>query len=156
LVAAFLALAGAVGCGSSGGGGGSAAIATTPLSGKIGGQSWTLGTAETDPFLSMTGPNFFVTMYPDTDLFTACTGQPAATTDNLFLPDIPMATGDYSLSATPTGLHASFQVGNTANVATSGHLVIDSVSATTVTGGINTTFDSDNTLDGQFTITVCP
>jgi len=38
------------GCGSSGGGGG--AISSDPLSGKIGGQPWTLVTAQTDSFLS--------------------------------------------------------------------------------------------------------
>ena len=40
--------------------------------------------------------------------------------------------------------------------ATSGHLVIDQVTSTTVTGGINASASSDNAIDGQFTLTVCP
>ena len=72
VAAALLTLLGVVGCGSSNDNGGSAAIATTPLAGKIGGQSWSLGTAETDSFLS-DSTTFFVSMYSDT--FTACTGR---------------------------------------------------------------------------------
>jgi hypothetical protein len=149
---ALLALLAAAGCGSGSNGeaGSNAPIASTPLAGKIGGQSWSLGTAETDALLSV-GGSFFLIMYPET--FTACSAQPSDPNENQFLPTIPMVAGDYALSK---DLPASFQVGNTANVAVSGHLVIDSVTATTVTGGINATFDSNNTLDGQFTIAVCP
>jgi hypothetical protein len=153
LSVALLALAafGAVGCGSSGGGAGTAAIATTPLAGKIGGQAWSLGTAETDSFLS-TSTAYFVSMYSDT--FTACSGT-SSNQNNYFLPNVPTATGDYALSLQT--ITATFVVGGSQNlVATSGHLVVDSISGNTVTGGLNISYNSDNALDGQFTITICP
>jgi hypothetical protein len=134
-----------------GAGGGSPAIATTPLAGKIGGQAWSLMTGETDSFLSF-GSNLFAELYSDS--FTACTGQTANPNGNYFIANIPMAVGDYSLGL---DLTVTFVVGGSQNlVATSGHLVVSSVSSSTVTGGINVTYNSDNTLDGQFTITVCP
>lgn len=147
---ALLALVGAVGCGSSGGGG-SAAIAMTPLAGKIGGQSWTLGTANTDSFLSMGSPNYYVNMYSDTGI--ACGGTPSNTNENYFIGNIPMTMGDYSLSF---DLNATFVVGTNNLIATSGHLIVSSVSATTVTGGLNVSYDSNDSLDGQFTVNVCP
>jgi hypothetical protein len=149
LAVAFLVLAGAVGCGSSGGG--PATIASTPLAGKIGGQSWSLGTANSDSFLSSTSPNFYVEMFSDTSI--ACGGSPTNSNENYFIANVPMATGDYSLSL---NLSATFVVGGNNLVATSGHLVVSSVSASTVTGGLNISYNSDNALDGQFTVTVCP
>ncbi len=150
VAAALLTLLGVVGCASSNDNGGSAAIAMTPLAGKIGGQSWSLGTAETDSFLS-DSTTFFVSMYSDT--FTACTGS--STQENYFSPIIPNTPGDYPLNS--QGFTATFVVGGSQNFfATSGHLVIDQVTSTTVTGGINASASSDNAIDGQFTLTVCP
>jgi hypothetical protein len=146
LVVAFLALGGAVGCGSSGGG--TPAIASTPLAGKVGGQSWTLGTAETDAFLSNSS-TFFVSMYSDS--FTACSGS--STSADSFVPIIPVAPGDYSLGEQM--FTATFSVNNTGIIATSGHLVIDTVTATTITGGIYASANGDNTVNGQFTATIC-
>jgi hypothetical protein len=62
--------------------------------------------------------------------------------------------GDYPLSL---DLSATFVVGGSQNlIAISGHLVVSSVSSSTVTGGLNVSYNSDNSLDGQFTFTVCP
>ena len=33
---------------------------------------------------------------------------------------------------------------------------IDSVTATTITGGLNITYNGDNTVNGQFQATICP
>jgi len=40
--------------------------------------------------------------------------------------------------------------------ATSGALVVDSVTATTITGGARFSYDADNAIDGQFVVTICP
>ncbi len=152
LVVALLALSGAVGCASSGDGAGTAAIAMTTLAGKIGGQSWTLGSANSDSFLSMNSPNFFVDMYSDASV--ACGGSPTNSNENSFIANVPMTMGDYPLSL---DLNATFVVGGSQNlIATSGHMVVSSVSSSTVTGGLNVSYNSDNSLDGQFTFTVCP
>jgi hypothetical protein len=151
----------AVGCGSSGGGGGgSAMISSSPLSGKIGGAAWTLGTAQTNSFLSMGQANYYGEMFPDTDPFTACSGS-YNTMDSQLLIQLPMTMGDYSLDLSK-GLTATFvsypQGGTTPqnNIAISGHLMISSVTSTQLTGGLNISFDANNELDGQFTATICP
>lgn len=150
LGAALFALLGAVGCGNAGGDGGSAAIASTPLAGKIAGQSWSLGTAETDAILS-SSTAFDLSHY--SDAFTACSGQ--SSQENYLSLNVPRAPGDYSIA--PQGkATAIFVIGGTQNLmVSSGHLVVDSVTSTTVTGGINVTFDGDNAVDGQFTATIC-
>jgi hypothetical protein len=141
-----------MGCSSSGDGGGTAPIATTTLAGKIGGQSWTLGSANSDSFLSSGSPNFFVDMYSEASI--ACGGSPTNSNENSFIANVPMTMGDYSLSL---DLSATFVVGGSQNlIATSGHLAVTSVSSSTVTGGLNVSYNSDNAIDGQFTITVCP
>jgi hypothetical protein len=146
---ALLVLLGAVGCGS-GSDGGTATIATTPLAGKIGGQSWSLGTGETDSFLS-TATQFDVSIYSDT--FTPCSGQ--SSQENYLSLGVPTAAGDYSINLQGPAT-AVFVVGGSQNlVATSGHLVIDTVTSTTITGGINVSFNGDNAVDGQFTATIC-
>jgi hypothetical protein len=148
---ALLALVGAVGCGSSGSDGGTAAIAMSTLAGKIGGQSWALGTGETDSFLS-TSTVFDVSIYSDS--FTACTGQ--SSQENYLSLMVPTAAGDYAINLQGPAT-AVFVVGGSTNlVASSGHLVVDSVTSTTVTGGINVSYNGDNSVDGQFTATVCP
>ena len=147
----FLVLGSAVGCGSSGGDGGNASIAATPLAGKIGGQSWSLGTGETDSFLS-TSTHFDVSLYSDT--FTACSGS--SSVDTYLSLGMPATPGDYAISLQGEAT-ANFVVGGSQNlIASSGHLVIDAVTSTTITGGINVSFDGNNAVDGQFTAAICP
>jgi hypothetical protein len=148
LGAALLALLGAVGCGGSSG---NAAIATTPLAGKIGGQAWTLGTAETDSFLT-TATAFDVSLYSDT--FTACSGQ--SSQDSYLSLNVPKMPGDYTIAIQGDSTAVFVTGGSTNLVASSGHLVVDSVTSTTVTGGVNVSFNADNSVDGQFTATICP
>jgi hypothetical protein len=146
---ALLALVAAAGCGGSGDGG-TATIAATPLSGKIGGQSWSLGTGETDQLLS-SATHFDVSLYSDT--FTACNGS--SSTDTYLSLGMPTTPGDYPISLQGEAT-ANFVVGGSQNlIASSGHLVIDTVTSTTITGGINVSFDGNNAVDGQFTVTVC-
>jgi hypothetical protein len=147
---ALIALVGTVGCGGSVADGGSAAIASTPLAGKIAGQAWSLGTAETDSFLS-SSTAFDVSHYSDS--FTACSGS--SSQENYLSLNIPRAPGDYAIDTQGTAT-AIFVIGGSQNLlASSGHLVIDTVTSTTVTGGINVTLNGDNSVDGQFTATIC-
>ena len=41
-------------------------------------------------------------------------------------------------------------------VATSGEIDISAITATTITGGASFAFDADNSVNGQFTATICP
>jgi hypothetical protein len=138
------------GGGSSGGGSG-LAISNQVLSGKIGGQPWTFAAGESDAFLS-TASTYYVDMYPSS--FTACATFAAPTDVNLLIVDLPTTTGSFNLSL---ARNATFYVAPSDNwVATRGRIQIDEVTATTITGGANMTYNADNTVDGQFQITICP
>jgi hypothetical protein len=136
------------GCGS---GGGSTAISSQPLSGKIGGQPWTFATGETDSFLS-TDSEYTAHAYAET--FTACTGSASLTANQVIL-NFPKAVGRYAVTQ---DLNQTFSVGATNDnfIATSGEIVISAITATTITGGASFAFDADNSVDGQFTATICP
>jgi hypothetical protein len=126
-------------------------ISSQTLSGKIGGQPWSLVTAESDAFLS-TSTKYWVAMYATA--FTACqTFGP--TNANEILVELPNTPGNYTLSLT---LNATFYNASTSDnlVATRGRIRIDSVTSTTITGGANFTYNADNTIDGQFQVTICP
>ena len=49
----------------------------------------------------------------------------------------------------------TFVMGSDNKVAIDGLVNVDSVTATTVTGGLVGTFDDQNTVSGHFTLTVC-
>jgi hypothetical protein len=143
------ALAG--GCGSSSGGSGSTTISSQPLSGKLGGQPWTLGTGVTNSFLS-TSSQYWVDAYAES--FTPCTGSASANSDEIIM-NLPMAVGNYALSL---NLNQTFYVAATSDniVATSGELDITEITATTITGGAKFAADANNSVDGQFQMTICP
>lgn len=146
MVLAGLLLGGACGGGSGGGG---PAIAMTTLAGKVGGQTWTLVSGETDAFLSSGQSDFFTTLY--TESVDACTGSGFSVTSNQILVQVPMAAGDYSRSVTfvvdPSGANQ--------NLITTGHVVVEAVTATTVSGGLYARSDDNNVVNGQFQATVC-
>lgn len=85
--------------------------------------------------------------------FTPCTG--AAPTDvNYLILSLPRTTGTHHLGL---DLTETFYVGNGNNLATAnGTIVIDSVTATTITGAAKFAYNADNSVDGQFTATICP
>ena len=156
-VAVTLAVAAiaAAGCGSNMGGGsptgGSIAISGQPLAGKIGGQPWSFVNGETDAFLS-DATSFFTTLYPTA--YTACSfGKP--TNVSSVLVQLPTAPGGYDVTL---AMNATLYdvASNTNWVATRGRVVVDSVTATTVTGGLHIIYNGDNTVDGQFQVTICP
>ena len=141
------ALAG--GCG--GGGGGSTAISSQPLSGKIGGQPWTFVTGETNSSMS-TASQYWVDAYAES--FTPCTGYASSPADELLL-TLPTGVGNYPLSF---DLIQTFYVAATGDNlgATSGEIEITAITATTITGGASFAYDADNSVNGQFQITICP
>ena len=141
------ALAG--GCGSSSGG--STTISSQPLSGKLGGQPWTLGTGETNS-LSSTTSQYWVDAYAES--FTPCTGSEPTSADRIIM-KLPTAIGTYPLSF---NFNQTFYVAaNNENfVATSGEIDITDITATTITGGAKFAYDADNSIDGQFQTTICP
>jgi hypothetical protein len=143
----------ALGCG---GTGSEFVISTTTLSGKVGGQPWTLMNGETDAFLSMNQPQFFTTMY--TEPVTPCTGAGFSVATNQLILNLPMTPGDYMLGL---DLNATFvvdpqdstQIKNL--VATQGRIIVDLVTATSISGGAHIQYDGDNTVNGQFEATIC-
>jgi hypothetical protein len=140
------------GCGSGGSTGGET-ISSQPLAGKIGGAAWSVMTAQTDSFLS-DASTFFVTLYPSA--FTACEAFAAPTDVSTMIMVIPKTAGSYGVSLAGPAT-ATFSIPPSENkIASSGRVVIDSVTATTITGGANISFDGNNMVDGQFTATICP
>jgi hypothetical protein len=142
------ALAG--GCGSSSSGG-STTISSQPLAGKVGGQPWTLGTGVTNSALS-TSSQYWVDAYAES--FTPCTGSASTSSDEIIM-NVPMAVGHYALSLS---LNQTFYVAATGSnlVAISGEIEITDINATTITGGANFAADANNSVDGQFQMTICP
>jgi hypothetical protein len=137
----------AAGCGSSGG---DVAISMQPLAGTVGGQPWTFGTGETDSFLSST-TSFYVNLYAGS--FTTCS-QAEPSGASIVTMQMPATPGSYPLSVQQ---NLTFFIPPSDNfVATRGRLQIDSVTATTISGGLNATYDGSNSVDGQFQATICP
>lgn len=130
-----------VGCGSS------YDIVATPLAGTIGGQTWTFKTGHTSAFLSEGEDDFFATLYQEE--FTPCGFEPSG--PHLIV-SIPKAPGDYEMGLS---LNMTYVVGSDNKIATDGRIVVDSVTATKVTGGLASEFDGDNSVNGQFEVTIC-
>ena len=150
-----LALLATTGCsggnGNANSSGNKLAISEQPLSGKIGGQAWSLGTAESDSYLSTT-EQYFVNMYSET--FTACTSS-AGANSNRFIAQLPTKVGSFDLGLNLTATFC-LQSTNDNLVSTSGRIQIDSITASVISGGLNVTFDADNSIDGQFQASICP
>jgi hypothetical protein len=143
LLAALLALPAC-----SGSSDGDEEIAAGPLSGKVAGQAWTFQAGATDAFLSEDG-DFFAALY-DTS-FTPC-GFDEPNRPHLLL-SLPKQPGTYDLSLMR---NITFVVGESENlVSLDGQIVVDEVTATSVTGGLRTRRDDGNDVNGQFQLTVC-
>ena len=145
----------ALGCGDDGGdggdkGGGSTAIASGAVSGKIGGQAWTVAGAQVDAFLS-DDQKFWVDL--SGVALTSCNDFGSGS--GLIL-NVPKTPGSYSLSLM---LNATFVVeGGTETenlIATKGSLRVDEVTSAIVRGGVSMTYDADNSVSGEFEAVVC-
>jgi hypothetical protein len=128
-------------------------VAAGPLSGKVGGQAWTLGTAESNPFLSASSDTFFVDAYAES--FDPCGGGGSSVKGNQVILNVPKITGAFALG---DGFTQTFFLAiNNVNLGvTRGRIVVDEITDTTVRGGANLQVDTDNFVNGQFEAQICP
>jgi hypothetical protein len=150
---AWLILAGAVGLAACGGSGGGSSISSKPLGGTINGQPWVYVDGQTDFFLSSTSDKYFASLY-DRPIAEACTVALPPGEMNYLVLNIPKMTGSFTQGGTfqfpdPT-------TGRTADaIATTGSLEVTAISATEISGGVKMAIDANNTVDGQFTVSIC-
>jgi hypothetical protein len=127
-------------------------IAEQNLTGLIDGEAWDFAAGHTNAFLSEDSDTFFASLYAEE--FEACAfGEP--TGPHLIL-SIPKEPGERKLSL---GLNMTFVLDNEDNdnlIGIRGKIRVDEVTATSVTGAIRASFDSDNEVEGEFNVTVCP
>jgi hypothetical protein len=150
LVAAALAV-GFAACGGDGGGGGGS-VSSQPLAGMIGGQPWTFVAGETDFFLSSQDTNYFTSLY-DVAATPSCTPGGPSTAKNQIILEIPKMPGHYSQGGTfvyPDSMGRPYN-----DITLSGTLEVTSISATEIVGGVKMAIDSKNSVDGQFTVSIC-
>jgi hypothetical protein len=143
-----------IGCGGDDddGGSGSTAIAEGKLSGKVGGEPWTVASAETDAFFS-NDKKLWVELYgePSTE---AC-GLVSPSGNHLLL-NVPTSPGEYPLSLDLNGTFVIETPTGTDNlVGTKGLLRVDEVSATTLRAGINIEYDAGSSVSGEFEAVIC-
>lgn len=125
-------------------------IAATPLAGSVGGTPWTFRVGATDAFLSRDSTEFFATFYAAS--YTPCVdSEPSG--PHLIVA-VPKAPGDYDMNLSRNMTFIGSDDRNL--IAIDGRIVIDSVTATTVTGGLHGTYDGSNEVNGQFQIAICP
>jgi hypothetical protein len=146
-----VALAACAGDDDSGGGGGDVTILDTPLAGTVAGEPWTFVSGDTNAFLSEGDPDFFTDLYAEA--VTACGFSPAST--NHLIVRVPMVAGEYPFSI--SGHNMTFAIAPSDNYVTfTGKVVVDEVTATTVTGGLYGRYNSANEVNGRFSATICP
>jgi hypothetical protein len=134
-----------------GGAGGGPGISSQVLSGRIGGKAWTFGTGEAHVTVG-DNTQFLTAAYAGS--FVPCTDATPFDTDKVLLA-FPRMPGSYAVTALLS--QTFFSADTKANVAaTSGALVIDAVTVTTIRGAARFSYDADNAVDGQFTATICP
>jgi hypothetical protein len=126
-------------------------VSDQPLQGEVGGMAWSFVAGETDSFLS-DEDKFFASLYATE--FEACAfGRPDG---NSLILSIPTAPGDYELSLQRTMTFVVDEEDGPNNlIATEGLIVVDEITATTITGGVHARFDGDNEVDGNFSVTIC-
>ena len=118
----------------------------------MGGKPWTLAIAQTDSALSDSA-GFWVNAYADA-VSPACSAAVTPVANWMIL-TVPTQPGDYPLGASLT---ATFVTASSAQnlVATTGHVVVESVSGGQLVGGAYIEHDATNSVSGRFTIGVCP
>ena len=128
---------------------GSTDISTAPLAGTVYGQPWTFKAASTDFFLSKDSDTFFVNLY--SSAYTPCKSMDPQGAG--LIVELPKMPGDYPMSLSRNLTFTDGHAGN--KIATEGRIVVSTVTPTMITGGLHATFDGQNEVDGQFTVTVC-
>jgi hypothetical protein len=134
------------------GGSGPNAIAEGTLTGKVGGEPWTVASAETDAFLS-----------DDKELWVALYGEPSpeacgfgSPSGNHLILTVPTSPGEYRLSLNLNGTFVIETPTGTDNlVGTKGSLRVDEVTATTLKAGVSIEYDAGSSLSGEFEAVIC-
>jgi hypothetical protein len=126
-------------------------ISSQTLSGKVGGKAWSFATGQTNPDLSE-GDSFWAALYASR--FAACETSTHDDSTGSILLSLPKKTGKHSLGLDLTVTFFSPPGDNLA--ATRGSLEVTEITDTTIKGGLNATYDGDNSVDGQFTVSICP
>jgi len=124
-------------------------IATTNLAGTVSGQPWVFQAGSTDAFLSEGDGDFFAAFYPSA--YTPCVDSDP--TGPHLIASIPKQPGDYDMSLSR---NMTFADGLSNLVTIDGRVVIETVTATTVTGGLHGTYNGGNEVNGKFQLTICP
>jgi len=138
-----------------GGGGedddGNLEIAKGPLTGKVGGASWTIAGARARASLSR-DDSFWVDMYGVGTM--TCQEAPEG---NSLIVTAPKKIGTYQFNLNLNStfvIHTQDETDNWAT--TNGVIRIDEVTATTLRGGLNMTYNASNSVNGEFQATICP
>lgn len=138
------------GCGSSGDGGDSTPIAKGALTGKVGGASWTVASAQTDAFLS-DQDGLWLELYAEPVASCGAFGN-----GNSLILNVPPKVGSYSFGNKLNGTFVIESASGSDNlVATQGSLRVDEVTSALLRGGVSMTFDADNSVSGEFEAVVC-
>jgi len=129
--------------------GGGEDIVDSNLSGVVAGQSWNFAAGHTSAFLSEGEDDFFATLYPTT--FTPC-GFNEPSGPHIIVA-IPKTTGEFDMGFDRNMTFVDDSSNN--YVSFDGVIRVDSVTATSVSGGLAAGYDSDNEVNGTFDITIC-
>ena len=140
-------------CGSDDGDGGGA-VSDEPLAGRVGGQDWAFVRGQTDAFLS-DEQSYFAVLHAE-DFETCGFSEPAG---NHLILSIPTSPGDYDLSLSLNMTFVVYEDGDGGapnnKVATRGRIIVDEITADTISGGIHGILDGDNDVDGRFAVSIC-
>lgn len=136
--------------GNENGGGGSVEIASGPLTGKVGGATWTIASAQTDAFLS-DEEGFWVDAYAENVATCGAFGN-----GNHLILSVPKTLGTHRLSLSLNGTFVVEGAETDNLVATQGAIRVDEVTSAIVRGGLTMSFDANNSVSGEFEAVVCP
>jgi hypothetical protein len=125
-------------------------IANGNLTGKVGGASWTLASAQTDSFLSDSDA-FWVDLYSEPVAACGAFGS-----GNSLILQVPTKVGSYPFGSSLTGTFLVDAAGTSENlIATQGLLRVDEVTSAMLRGGLSMTYDDGNKVSGEFEAVVC-
>jgi hypothetical protein len=125
-------------------------IASGNLTGKVGGASWTLASAQTDAFLS-DNDGFWVDLYSEPVASCGAFGS-----GNSLILRAPTKVGSYPFGPSLNGTFVVDAAGTSDNlIATQGQLRVDEVTSAMLRGGLSMTYDDGNTVSGDFEAVVC-
>ncbi len=128
-------------------------ITEQPLMGQLAGLTWSVGSGETDAFLSQ-DDDYFALLYADS--FTPCNMEAPQGVDHLIL-NLPKEVGEWELGPSRTMTFVVQQGDGPLNlISNEGKLRVDSITDDTIAGGIHAVYDADNEVDGTFTVAICP